>query len=374
MKILLVSNYLGDRQESMQRFTDILAQGLLAAGHQVRVIRPYPVMNKLFSTANFSHKWLGYLDKYLFFPSQLKQAAAWADVVHICDHSNAMYGDTLRAVPYLITCHDLGAVRGALGEIIQTDCPASWTGKLLQRWIFHSLQQAHLIACVSQATQQDVENLTQTAIHQKVRLVVNGLNYPYCVVSELEAARRLAQIPRLNQPFVLHVGSSLSRKNRDGILRIFKQVSHHWSGQLVFAGEQLTPELVHLAKQLEIEHRIVQITKPDNDLLEALYNQAFALLFPSRFEGFGWPVIEAQACGCPVLCSNRNALPEVVGDSAIVRAVEDEVGFATAILQLTEPTQRKQWIGRGFDNIQRFTTENMIASYLKLYAELTGVS
>ena len=72
--------------------------------------------------------------------------------------------------------------------------------------------------------------------------------------------------------------------------------------------------------------RVVEVVKPTDGELEALYNRATCLLFPSKFEGFGWPAVEAQVCGCPVLCSDAGSLGEVVGDSAFVRPVGDEEG------------------------------------------------
>ena len=74
--------------------------------------------------------------------------------------------------------------------------------------------------------------------------------------------------------------------------------------QLVIAGEALGRNLTRLARELQIENRIVQVVRPDAALIEALYNRAVCLLFPSRYEGFGWPPIEAQACGCPVVASD----------------------------------------------------------------------
>lgn len=373
MKVLLIGNYQPDQQESMQRFANMLQDGLVKLGHQVRLLRPEPFFGRLSLSGNGLGKWLGYVDKFLLFPHQLSQAVSWADVVHICDHSNAMYVKYLQDMPHLVTCHDLLAVRGALGQ--DTDCPASTTGKILQRWILNSLRQARILACVSTYTKQDLEQLIGKNVYIKnFRLVLNGLNHNYKTLSSDEAATRLANVANLDttKPFILNVGSSLRRKNRDGIIRIIYRVREQWDGQMVFVGEPLTANLVQIIDELNLSERIVQIIKPDNSLLEALYNQAFALLFPSRFEGFGWPIIEAQACGCPVICSNQCSLPEVAENSALIRDVDDEAGFAEDILRLMEPLERDIWINKGIENVQRFTPQKMISKYVEIYTELAN--
>lgn len=370
MKVLLVGNYEPDSQESMQRFANMLQTGLIKMGHEVRLLRPQPFLMTSQRSSNGLQKWLGYVDKFILFPYQLRQVISWADVVHICDHSNAMYIKHLKDVPHLVTCHDLLAVRGALGE--DTDCPASPTGKVLQHWILNSLKQALIVACVSTYTKQDLEKLLKLGSTENSRLVLNGINHSYKTLPLARATARLESIVEFDasKPFILHVGSSLKRKNRDGIIRIVNRVKDDWDGQMVFAGTPLTEDLVRLVNQLNLQDRIVQIIQPDNTLLEALYSKAFAFLFPSRFEGFGWPIIEAQACGCPVLCSDRTSLPEVVGESALIRAVDDEAGFAVDILRLTDPLERETWIKKGLENVKRFTSEIMLFEYIKLYNEL----
>lgn len=370
MKVLLIGNYLPDRQESMQRFANMLQAGLMKMGHEVRIIRPEPFFSKPKPDNNGLEKWLGYIDKFLLFPYQLRRVVSWADVVHICDHSNAMYINYLQNTPHIVTCHDLLAVRGALGE--DTDCPASPTGKILQHWILNSLRQAQMVACVSTYTKQDLEKLLKTGSTKNFRLVLNGINHSYKALTPDQGAARLKNVANfdVSKPFILHVGSSLRRKNRDGIIRMINRVRDQWDGQMVFAGTPLTADLVQLINQLNLSDRIIQIIKPDNNLLEALYSKAFVFLFPSRFEGFGWPIIEAQACGCPVLCSDRTSLPEVVGESALIKSVDNEAGFAADILRLTDPLEREIWIKKGLENVKRFTSEAMLSEYIKLYNEL----
>jgi glycosyltransferase involved in cell wall biosynthesis len=378
-RVLLVGNYRRDGQESMLRFAQMLRDGLEARRIAAVMIAPAVILGRWLPTWSGPGKWLAYIDKYLLFPLQLRWRARGlpADVlVHICDHSNAVYVPAAASTGHrvLVTCHDLGAVRGALGEA--TDCPATSTGKILQKWIARSLGLADLIACDSTATRRDVDRLIRRPDGTPVnsRLVLIGLNAPYHALDDAEAGARLREIPdfALEVPFVLNVGSSLRRKNRAGVLRIFAQTLTACPAlRLVFAGEALTPDLAGLMHELGIADHEKQVVAPSNALLEALYSRALALLFPSRFEGFGWPVIEAQACGCPVLCSDAGSLEEVAGQGGFVRAPDAEADFAGELARLaSDPAARAEWGRRGRENVRRFTADAMIGRYIDLYDEL----
>src|SRR6202030_4287909 len=98
--ILLIGNYRLDQQQSMQRFAEMMLHGLLAAGVRAELIAPRPVLGNFRSAGRFIAKWLGYIDKFIFFPRQLrKKLAERPAVVHICDHSNAMYTRWIRRCP-----------------------------------------------------------------------------------------------------------------------------------------------------------------------------------------------------------------------------------------------------------------------------------
>ena len=317
--VLLIGNYPADQQQSMQRFATMMLRGLTAAGVPAELIQPQPLFGKIRFAGDFVAKWLGYIDKFLLFPRQLRARLSPAvRLVHICDHSNAMYCAQAKSRPVVVTCHDLLAVRGALGEV--SDTPASATGKYLQRWIVAGLRRATAVVCASSATLRDAQRLVrQSEGRPQLLLIHHGINYPYQKQPPEVARRHLAGVASLDpaRPFLLHVGSNLRMKNREGVLRIFALTKNEWDGQLVFAGLGLTPELRSLGEMLGVLDRVVEVAGPDNDLLEALYSSAFALLYPSRFEGFGWPIIEAQACGCPVLCANREPMSEIGGDAAL---------------------------------------------------------
>ena len=370
--VLLIGNYPLDRQQSMQRFGTMMLRGLNDAGVSAKLIVPRPCLGKFRAAGSFIGKWLGYIDKFVLFPRELRSALREQPaLVQICDHSNAIYTRWIDNVPVVVTCHDLLAVRGALGE--ETDCPASFTGKFLQRWILRGLRCADEVVCVSHATETDAHRLISSRnANPRIELVHLGLSYPFRKLSVDETSKRLAAISGFDKsvPFVVHVGSNLRRKNRDGALRIFARTKDQWNARFVFAGDALTPDLLSLAANLGISDRIAQVADASSELLEALYNRAVAMLYPSRFEGFGWPVIEAQACGCPVVCSNTGPLPEAAGDAGLFHDPDDEEGFASDLLRLRDPAQRAIWSEKSLRNAERFSAGRMISHYIDIYRSL----
>ncbi len=370
--VLLIGNYSLDRQHSMQRFGTMMLSGLTNAGVNAELIAPEPLLGKFLDGRGFIAKWLAYIDKYLLFPSRLRtKLKERPTVVHICDHSNAVYTGQLNGIPSVITCHDLIAVRDALGE--QTDCPMSFTGKLLQRWILRGLRRALFVACVSNATRADVVRIVgPNSNRREIEVVSLGLNYPYKKLDRSEAVARLGKIPQLKSGdgFALNVSSNFPRKNRPGVLRIFARCKDRWNGRLVLVGEPLNSELISLASSLGIADRITQIENAESEMLEALYNCAVALVYPSTFEGFGWPIIEAHACGCPVICSNSGPMPEAAGEAALFHDAHDEEGFAEDLLRLTDPEERATWSERSLHNAARFSADKMIGQYIDIYRRL----
>jgi glycosyltransferase involved in cell wall biosynthesis len=373
--IVLLGNYPQDRQESMLRFRDLMQKELEARGNGTTSLFPEARLGRLWSKGFFG-KWIAYVDKYVLFPFELRRRLAEIKrqrpgqkiVVHICDHANAVYAATARRwFPVLVTCHDLLAVRGALGE--DTYCPASRTGRLLQAAILRGIHQATLVACVSQATRADLIRLSDSSMAGRSLHIPLSLNYPYRPLPQEEAMLKLKQagITLAYRGYVLHVGSGHPRKNRKALLHAVALIKETWSGALVFAGEKLSEEEKALVRLLGLEDRVQEIRGPDNETVLALYSAAHGLIFMSYSEGFGWPILEAQASGCPVICSNRTSVPEVAGEGGLVHDPEDFAGVAGDIERLTDPAFREEVVNRGLKNAQAYTTERMIRSYEDAY-------
>ena len=364
MKILLVGNYPFLQSQSMDRFADMLYGGLKGAGHEVELINPRPLIGLIRPSPEGLGKWLGYIDRFVIFPERLRNAAARADVVHICDQANAIYASWLNGKPHLVTCHDMLAISSALGEIPQN--PTRFTGRVYQQWILRGLKRAQHVVCVSDKTRSELLRLAAIP-SDRVSVVPNALNYPYRRMGEAEAGLRLQRLGlRSDQPFLLHVGGNNWYKNRKGLLDIFSRLAEmgeFCNYRFVLAGKPMPPELLAIASSKPLSGRVYESLRPSNEDLQALYSSAKALVFPSLSEGFGWPIIEAQACGCPVFTSNRPPMTQVGGDAAVYIDPDDPAGSAGIIAGcLLGGVDRAE---QGVKNAARFSKEAFVSGYLE---------
>lgn len=368
MKILLIGNYIPDAQQSMQRYAAILQHGFNNAGHDARLIRPSVKVG----TLKRSGKWLGYIDKLVLFPREHAKALEWADVIHICDHSNALYMKYIEDRPHVVTCHDMLAVRSAMGEFPENR--TGWSGRCLQRMILDGLSRARNIVCVSEATRADLVRLLPVG-NRQVTCIYNGLNYPYTPMPREEADNRLTRFGLApTQRFILHVGGNQWYKNRFGVLKIFfLLLKRAGCGDLllVMAGKPWTREMRQFARANQIERSAVELTGVAEEDLRALYSRAEVLLFPSLAEGFGWPVAEAQSCGCPVVASNRAPMTEVGGSAAVYVDPLDYESAAAAVAGAIGSRSVVHETSRS--NASRFSSAVMIESWLSLYSSVAGI-
>ncbi len=366
MRILLVGNYIPDRQQSMQRFAEVMGNGLKEAGQDVTILRPPVIFGAIPVLPRVVGKWLGYIDKFFIFPLLLRRAARHCDVVHVCDHSNAMYTRYLQDRPNVVTCHDTLAIRSALGEFTRN--PTRGPGRKFQQLITNGLRRAQQIVCVSETTRGDAATIIKCPLG-RLSLVYNGFNYPYYPMIREEAEARLRAIGlQPAAPYLLHVGNNSWYKNRMSVLRIFSHLSQYESSKkqsLILVGPPCDFEMKQFIREQKLEHRIRNLTNINNEDLCAFYSIADALLFPSLEEGFGWPIIEAQACGCPVITSNRRAMAEIAGEAALFIDPEDPESAAASIARRWSELAELRSIG--LRNVRRFSTPQMIDGYLKAY-------
>ena len=173
-----------------------------------------------------------------------------------------------------------------------------------------------------------------------------------------------------NQRFLLHIGNNGFYKNRVGVLQTFAHIQKQFPVRLIIAGAPLDQNLHKQAQSLGILQDIDVYPDPTDQQLAQLYEKASVLLFPSYYEGFGWPPLEAMLFGCPVVCANTGSLPEVVGDAALMAPPDDYSALAQHCLTfLNNPSQSEDFIERGLRNLERFTEAEMASKLIRFYSQ-----
>jgi glycosyltransferase involved in cell wall biosynthesis len=223
----------------------------------------------------------------------------------------------------------------------------------------HNGRIARRIIADSQATKNDLIRFDEVE-PDKIDVVYPGIDPALRPLSDREEITAVLQKYGITPPYLLFLSTLQPRKNLVRLIRAYAaaELPH----QLVLAGKQgwlAEPILTEVNHQSSIVNRQSSIVTPGfiaDDDKAALLSGATALLYPSLYEGFGFPVLEAQACGAPVLCANSSSLPEVAGEAALLVNPEDTAAITAAIKRLvSDPLLRHELALAGLENVRRFT-------------------
>ena len=363
-RILVVSNYSPDKQHSMLKFAKLLFR-IYSPLAIVDTASPPVFASKLPFASQTLKKYLAYIDKLIIFPIWLILNSRSYQKIHIADHGNAFYCFFCPQDRTLVTCHDLLAVRGAMGDR-SVACNSSLLGPVLQQFIILGLKRASTIIFVSEATYRDYLALCPLIDRQHFQVIPNPLNAPFESNMSIEKINSTESSLVPCSPYLLMVGSSLPRKNRSLCLKVLTQLADNSSYSIVFAGAPLTTDEIAFKTTSSFGERLISIANPSHEVLNLLYCKAHALLFPSFSEGFGWPLIEAQTCGCPIIASNTTCIPEVASSGALYSDPSDVLQFIKYIRLLENPDERLKLINLGFENLKRFNYDRIASAYRNL--------
>ena len=366
-RVLLVGPNPFEPRKSMWLFVECLAEGLPTVGFQARILRPrFPRLGRLGSGRAAKAALRLVLEG-----AQLRRAAREADLVHVGDHASAFHllGGPAR-LPKVVTCHDVFFIASTLA--------AGNAAPRRERWwqdrILRGIARADRVACISRPTRDALTELLAQAGRPRPPgdLVPICLFQTFATLDQPTVAHRLVALdPRLRPGrYILHVGGNFARKNREGVVHTFAALGAASDLRLVLAGEPPDQALRSALVQAGVEARTTVVANASAEALGVLYQGAFALLFPSRAEGFGLPPIEAQTLGCPVVCSDIPPHRENLSDSALFAGAEDAQGLADRLASLHDSGTRAQLATRGRANARRFSREAMFASYARLYRDL----
>ena len=225
----------------------------------------------------------------------------------------------------------------------------------------HNAERGRRVIADSEATKADLVRFHQIS-PAKIEVVYPGLSPGLERVREGERVAAVQQKYGIASPYFLYLGTIQPRKNLARLVRAYaayaERVRPEQLHGLVLAGKAgwLSDEILAEIGKHQLPITVTGFVAEADKA--ALLSGATALLFPSLYEGFGFPVLEAQACGTAVLCSNSSSLPEVAGEAALLVDPLDEMGLAAGITRMAEDGElRRELVERGFENVKRFTWE-----------------
>jgi glycosyltransferase involved in cell wall biosynthesis len=173
-------------------------------------------------------------------------------------------------------------------------------------------------------------------------------------------------------PYLLCIGNRKGHKNEQRVLQGFAAATLGKDIKLLFSGAT-SASLTDMSTQLGIADRIKFLGRIEADKLPEIYRGAVALVFPSLYEGFGLPVIEAMACGTPVITSNRTALPEIAGNAAILVDPEDVASIADSIERIVgDESLRNELIAKGLKRSEIYTWDTVADKVVSVLAEVAN--
>lgn len=245
-------------------------------------------------------------------------------------------------------------------------------------------READAVIADSESTRKDIIELLDVEA-ERVHTVHLAVDIVPRAFTKEEAKKRVRERFNLEAPYLLFVSTIEPRKNVERLIQAFYEIHREHSHTLVFSGrfgwyhcDQLSDLYEDLAEgcgiSLEMAHtRIKELGYVDSDDLAALYSAADVFVLPSLYEGFGLPVLEAMACGCPVITANNSSLPEVAGDAAEYCDANDVDSIANAIRRvLADASLREQMVHRGYAQAAKFSWKKTAEQTAAVYRSVCG--
>ncbi len=324
-----------------------------------RLLTRVPILRRRGSARNADRLF----NRFRNYPHFARSIAGHFDFFHICDHSYAHLVDALPERRAGVHCHDLDAFRSILDP--QRDPRPRWYRALMRR-ILSGFQKAAVVFCSTEAVRAEIE------LHGLIdgeRLVVT----PYGIAEEFcpDSIPPDETDADVKPPYVLHVGSCIPRKRIDVLLEVVAKVRKtEPSLRLLQIGGEWTGDQQAQIGRLNLSPAIRQIRGISRHDLANYYRRAALVLQPSSAEGFGLPIVEALACGAPVIASDIPTLREVGGPAVAYAAVGDVAAWASLVRELLGDPGRLPPLQSRLDRAGRFSwsaqAKTIAEAYLKL--------
>ncbi len=346
------------------------------AGRQ-QELREVPALDERFRTVEFPRSDYGVFNQ-VSFPLFLRKFSL--DLAHIPLNSVPLFLQQ----PYVVTVHDMSSVL-----FRETGPSISSPRRAYRRLRFRrGLLRADRVIAVSQATQRDIESLLNIPT-ERISQIYGAIDPKFFEpvdANDGHAAdyhrRQLFERYQIRYPYLLYAGTIRPQKNIPKLIESFSVLRRELAGhpfyrelRLLVIGDEIAkhPEVRRSVVQYRLEGAVRFFGFVSFDALRLFYEGAEAFVFPSIYEGFGLPPLEAMACGIPVVCSNQSSLPEAVGDAAELVNPDNVFDIVRGMREvLLNTTHRQTLIERGKRQSIRFNWDETAARLMDLYQEVAA--
>ncbi|WP_053240438.1 glycosyltransferase family 4 protein [Pyrobaculum islandicum] len=314
-------------------------------------------------------RFLQYDLSLLFMPRMLMKTKL--DVIHFTEFLPSLTPSFyISSVRKILTIYDLIP---SLFRYLPTDYILKWR-LLLKRVV----KKVDMIITVSKNTLNDCVKYLQCP-SEKIRVIYPGVDNIFKPLTRKEKAKEVIKTKYgVEPPFILYVGTLEPRKNVERLIASYYILKKKMGikHRLILVGKKvwMYNTIFNLISKLGLSNQVVYIGYVDREDLPLFYNLADVFVYPSLYEGFGIPPLEAMACGTPVVTSNTSSLPEVVGNAALTVDPYNIDQLVQAIhLIISDEGVRKELSKRGIEQAQKFSWEKAAQETLKVYTEVSNL-
>lgn len=276
----------------------------------------------------------------------------------------------LTRCPFVVTIHDCIHLR--FPQYLPNTVAVHYARTMMQS----SARRSKRILTVSQASKQDIVHYLKVP-PDKVEVIYNAIDERLVTPPTEAEMARVRQRYQLDSPFILYTGNIKPHKNIDRLIEAYALMRQQGTvdAKLLIIGDEVSkyPNLRRLVHRHQLHPHVRFFGFVSNEMLAILYRLATVFVFPSLYEGFGLPPLEAMAAGVPVITSNVSSLPEVVGDAAVLIDPLDAGALAAAMARVIgDPQLRAHLISRGHERVKAFSWERSVTRVRDVYQDLGG--
>jgi len=266
----------------------------------------------------------------------------------------------------VVTCHDLIAV------FFPRNLPLA-SRLFFSKWMPYSYRKADMIIADSVNTKKDLMGILKIP-EDKIEVVYLAVSEKFHPNHEKKDIEKALRRYKITQPYLLHVGTLEPRKNLEFLVKVFsKVVSSNPNFHLVITGKKgwYYKGLFNLVQKLNLDQKVIFTGYVQDEDLPYLYAGARAFVFPSLYEGFGLPPLEAMACGCPVVSSDTSSMPEVIGEGGILLPLNDASLWIKAIGEiLSKENIASFYRQKGLQQARKFSWQKTALKTISIYEKI----